>query len=118
MYREWHDYIENHITMELDEPPETNIQMANDILYAYEHHPEVLTHLIQDMLYTANESVMHHLEQFMIDFKELSLALEFRNIQMNHYGSVIIEFTPVSGDVVRVWTDTDPLNQGGIYALI
>lgn len=118
MFTQWHYYLEGQITLELDEPPESNVQMATDILYAYEHYPEVVVHLVNDMINTANATVIFHLDQFLKTLSDLNVGVELSSVQLDTFGSVQINFMIASPDVIRVWQD-DPRNvNGGLYALI
>lgn len=118
MFTQWHYYLEGQITLELDEPPETNVQMATDILYAYEHYPEVIVHLVNDMINTANATVIYHLDQFLKTLSDLNVGVELSSVQLDTFGSVQINFLIASPDVIRIWQD-DPRNvNGGLYALI
>ena len=118
MFTQWHYYIEGQITLELDEPPETNIQMATDILYAYEHYPEVIVHLVNDMIQTANSSIVYHLDNFLLNLSALHLAVEFSSVLIDQYGSFSITFTSVPPDVIKIWQDNPRNIDGGLYALI
>lgn len=118
MFTEWHYYIEGQITLELDEPPETNIQMATDILYAYEHYPEVIVHLVNDMIQTANSTVVYHLDQFLLNLSSLNLAVEFSSVQLDSFGAAQINFIIVPPDVIKIWQDNPGNVNGGLYALI
>ena len=118
MFTQWHYYLEGQIALELDEPPESNVQMATDILYAYEHYPEVIVHLVNDMINTANATVIYHLEQFLKTLSDLNVGVELSSVQLDTFGSVQINFMIASPDVIRIWQD-DPRNvNGGLYALI
>lgn len=118
MLREWHDYIEGQITLELDEPPETNVQMGTDILYCYDIHPEVMVQLVNDMINTANSTVLFHLDEFLKRCSHVNVAVEFSHIDLNHYGSAVMYFTVISGDIIRIWQDDANRMQGGLHALI
>lgn len=118
MLREWHDTVEKQINSELDEPPETNIQLASDILYAYEYEPQVIVQLVQDMISTANQSVMWHVDKFLSDMQGLGTGLELANVNIDNYGTVKIEFNVVSDNIINIWQDDPSRKEGGLYALI
>lgn len=106
MMREWHDHIESQILSEIDEAPESNVQMATDLLYAYEVQPEVIIYLVQDMIDTANQSVMYHLDDFLAKIKGLGLGAELYMVRMNDNGVVQIELRFISLNVMDMWEET------------
>lgn len=89
--------------MELDSPPESNVRMATDILYAHEYENTQLMNMLEEVIVNANNSLLGHLQQFLKDMRELKTGLELSSIQLTDYGTVYIYMQMVSLDIVNFW---------------
>lgn len=118
MVRGWHDETEAQILWELEEPPESNVQMATNILYAYEHEPDILMHMIDELVNSANQSVLPFLDQFLSDLGKTGAAAELRQVGFDNFNTAQILFDIVSLDTIRIWQEQGYMYRGDRYALI
>lgn len=119
MMREWHDDVEGQIINELNESPETNLPLATDILQCFEYHPEIMVYLINDMINSAIDSLIYHLDNFIYDTCHLkNTGIEFRSVALDGYGSIILSFNYVSLNFIQTWQEDLNSRKGGLYALI
>lgn len=115
----WLDKIEADIYWELEEPPDTNVQMATDILYVLDMHPQVLNHLVSDMIQTANETILPYIDTFLEDLRQLNVGCETSLIEITPHETVNVRFKIVTLDFIELWkTDNPPYRGERFYALI
>ena len=118
MINVWHDEVDTQIMWELEEPPESNIQLGTDILYAYEHEPEILMRVIDELVRGANQSVLPFIDQFLTDLRATGGGAELRSVGFDNYNTAHIMFDIIPLDTVRLWQEQGYMYKGDRYALI
>lgn len=118
MMRSWFDDVEAQVYWVLDEIPEINPQMAVDILYACEHDTTAIPLMIDELLESANQSVLPYLDQFLLDTKKLGYGVELQTTSLNGYGGIEIKFSLLDINTIHLWQAQGYMYRGDRYALL
>lgn len=112
----WLNEVEEMILYELDNVPETNVRLACGILSGYEKNTEWMPRLIMDMVNTASDTLLPHVDYYVSSVLDLNLGLEPQSMNVSDYNTAVIRFGLVSPELCTTTHTYD--NLGGLHAFV